>query len=141
MSKNLSGKKVLVVLDDVDAINQLEMLAADTTWFKAGSRIIITTRDGQVLQEHKVKWIRDANLLLEEEAIRLFSRHAFGKDIPTQGYEKYSHEVVSYAGGLPLTIKVFGSKLYGKDTSEWAYTLERLKTIHLKETLRKLNWN
>ncbi|XP_076935822.1 TMV resistance protein N-like isoform X1 [Bidens hawaiensis] len=138
MKNRLSSKKVLVVLDDVDCKEQLETLAGDPTWFKPGSRVIITTRDGEVLEEHNVKWIHDASLLTDEEAIRLFSRHAFGKEIPTQGYEKHSHEVVRYAAGLPLTIKVLGSKLCGKDERQWRHTLERLKTIPLKETLKKL---
>ncbi|XP_022019890.1 TMV resistance protein N-like [Helianthus annuus] len=69
------------------------MLAGDTNWFKPGSRIIITTRDEQVLKEHKVRWIHDVGLLSDEEAVELFSRYAFGKDIPPQGYEKYSREV------------------------------------------------
>ncbi|XP_076917094.1 TMV resistance protein N-like isoform X1 [Bidens hawaiensis] len=138
MKNRLSSKKVIVVLDDVDCKEQLETLAGDPTWFKPGSRVIITTRDGEVLEEHNVKWIHDASLLTDEEAIRLFSRHAFGKEIPTQGYEKHSHEVVRYAAGLPLTIKVLGSKLCGKDERQWRHTLERLKTIPLKETLKKL---
>ncbi|XP_076950348.1 TMV resistance protein N-like [Bidens hawaiensis] len=138
MKIRLSSKKVLVVLDDVDCKEQLETLAGDPTWFKPGSRVIITTRDGEVLEEHNVKWIHDVSLLTKVEAIRLFSRHAFGKDIPTQGYEKHSNEVLSYAAGLPLTIKVLGSKLCGKDERQWRLTLERLKTIPLEETLKQL---
>ncbi|XP_076954545.1 TMV resistance protein N-like [Bidens hawaiensis] len=138
MKKMLRGKKVLVVLDDVNHRKQLEMLVGDTSWFGPGSRIIITTRDRQVLEAHKVKWIRDINLLTNKEAICLFNRHAFGKDKPTKEFEKLSQKVLSYASGLPLTIKVLGSDLCGKDASEWADALERLKTIPLKETLKIL---
>ncbi|KAM0048393.1 putative TIR domain, P-loop containing nucleoside triphosphate hydrolase [Helianthus debilis subsp. tardiflorus] len=138
MKTRLRGKKVLLVLDDVDQREQLEALAGNPNWFKLGSRIIITTRDGQVLEAHRVNLIHDVNLLSNEEAICLFSRHAFGKDIPTREYERRSRKVVSYAVGLPLTIKVLGSDLRGKDDSVWSYTLERLKTIPLKETLQIL---
>ncbi|XP_076954503.1 TMV resistance protein N-like [Bidens hawaiensis] len=138
MKKMLRGKKVLVVLDDVNHREQLEMLVGDTSWFGPGSRIIITTRDRQVLEAHKVKWIRDINLLTNKEAICLFNRHAFGKDKPTKEFEKLSQKVLSYASGLPLTIKVLGSDLCGKDATEWADALERLKTIPLKETLKIL---
>ncbi|KAM0048403.1 putative TIR domain, P-loop containing nucleoside triphosphate hydrolase [Helianthus debilis subsp. tardiflorus] len=138
MKQRLRGKEVLLVLDDVDNIVQLKMLAGDTNWFKPGSRIIITTRDEQVLKEHKVRWIHDVGLLSDEEAIELFSRYAFGKDIPPQGYEKYSREVVSYAAGLPLTIKTLGSNLCGKDDVHWVCTLLELKPIPLGDTLRKL---
>ncbi|KAM0048425.1 putative TIR domain, P-loop containing nucleoside triphosphate hydrolase [Helianthus debilis subsp. tardiflorus] len=138
MRKRLCGTKVLVVLDDVDREEQLEELAGDPNWFKPGSRIIITTRDEHVLNIYTVKWIHDANLLSTEDAIRLFSRHAFRKNIPTQEYERQSHEVVRYANGLPLTIKVLGSFLRGKNKSEWSDALARLETTPLKETLKVL---
>ncbi|KAJ0925054.1 putative P-loop containing nucleoside triphosphate hydrolase, leucine-rich repeat domain superfamily [Helianthus annuus] len=80
MKTKLRGRKVLMVLDDVDHQNQLDALAGDIHWFKPGSRIIITTRDEQVLIAHKIERICDVNLLSNEEAITLFSRHAFGKD-------------------------------------------------------------
>ncbi|KAF5808323.1 putative P-loop containing nucleoside triphosphate hydrolase, leucine-rich repeat domain superfamily [Helianthus annuus] len=138
LKTKLRGRKVLVVLDDVDHQEQLEALAGDLNWFKPGSRIIITTRDEQVLIAHRVEWIRDVSLLSHEEAIGLFSRHAFGKDLPIQEYEKESQQVVQYAVGLPLTIKVLGSFLFGKDKLEWESALARLKRIPLKETLEKL---
>ncbi|XP_076950250.1 uncharacterized protein LOC143623168 [Bidens hawaiensis] len=134
MKKMLRGKKVLV-LDDVHEKEQLEMLVGDTSWFKPGSRIIITTREGQVL---RVKWIHDVNLLSDDEAIHLFCRHAFGKEKPTKEYESHSQEIVRYAAGLPLTIKVLGSNLCGKTMTEWRAVLARLKTIPLEETLKKL---
>ncbi|KAL7607292.1 hypothetical protein Lser_V15G19699 [Lactuca serriola] len=139
MKRRVHDKKVLVVLDDVDHINQLEALVGEPNWFKPGSRIIITTRDEQVLVAHRVKFIHDVNLLLHKEAICLFSRHAFGRDIPIQGYEELSRKVVRYAAGLPLTIRVLGSFLCGKDELEWIDALERLKTIPETETLKKLN--
>ncbi|KAJ0579560.1 putative TIR domain, P-loop containing nucleoside triphosphate hydrolase [Helianthus annuus] len=137
LKTKLRGRKVLVILDDVDHKDQLEALAGDFCWFKPGSRIIITTRDEQVLIAHRVEQIHDVNLLSDEEAIGLFSRHAFGKDIPIK-YEKQSLQVVRYAAGLPLTIKVLGSFLCGKDMHEWIDALARLKKIPLKETLEKL---
>ncbi|KAL7584534.1 hypothetical protein Lser_V15G45137 [Lactuca serriola] len=134
----LNGGKVLLVLDDVDHLNQLEVLTGDPSWFKPGSIIIITTRDEQVLVAHGVKFIHNVNLLSDKEAIWLFSRYAFGKEIPVQGYEELSRQVVCYAAGLPLTIKVLGSFLCGKSKPEWVDALARLKTIPLEETQKKL---
>ncbi|CAH1447721.1 unnamed protein product [Lactuca virosa] len=138
MKKMMRNRKVLVVLDDVDHIDQLEALAGDLNWFKPGSRIIITTRDKQVLVAHRLNLIHTVNLLSNKEAICLFSRYAFGKEIPIQEYEELSGQVVCYAAGLPLTIKVLGSFLCGKNKSEWIDALERLKTIPLNETLKIL---
>ncbi|PWA67330.1 toll/interleukin-1 receptor (TIR) domain-containing protein [Artemisia annua] len=138
MKERMCGKKVLLVLDDVDHIDQLEALAGEPNWFKPGSRIIVTTRDEQVLVSHRVNLIRDINLLSDKEAICLLSRYAFGREIPSQGYKELSRKVVRYAAGLPLTVKVLGSFLCGKDMVEWEDAIERLKKIPLKETLEKL---
>ncbi|PWA71351.1 toll/interleukin-1 receptor (TIR) domain-containing protein [Artemisia annua] len=138
MKERMCGKKVLLVLDDVDHIDQLEALASGPNWFKPGSRIIITTRDEQILVAHRVNVIHDIALLSENEAICLFSRYAFGTKNPVQGYKELSGKVVRYAGGLPLTLKVLGSFLSGKDKLEWEDAIERLKSIPLKETLKKL---
>ncbi|PWA42303.1 disease resistance protein (TIR-NBS-LRR class) [Artemisia annua] len=138
MGKMMSSRKVLVVLDDVDHIDQLEALAGKPKWFKSGSTIIITTRDEQVLVSHGVSLIRDVNLLSNKEALCLFSRYTFGREIPIQGYEQLSGHVVRYAVGLPLTIKVLGSFLCGKNELEWKDVLERLKTVPQKETQKVL---
>ncbi|GKD53924.1 Toll/interleukin-1 receptor domain-containing protein, partial [Tanacetum coccineum] len=127
--KKMHVRKVLIVLDDVDKIEQLEALVGDRNWFKPGSRIIITTRDEQVLIAHKVCLIQNVNLLSTEEAICLFSRYAFGKEVPSSGYlfgkevpvpgyEELSRLVVCYAAGLPLTIRILGSFLCEEDYKE-----------------------
>ncbi|GKG40506.1 Toll/interleukin-1 receptor domain-containing protein, partial [Tanacetum coccineum] len=104
LKKKIHGKKVIIVLDDVDKIEQLMALAGDRNWFKPGSRIIVTTRDAQVLIAHNVNLIHDVHLLTDKEAMCLFSRHAFGREIPIEGYKELSEQVVRYAVGLPLTI-------------------------------------
>ncbi|XP_023730868.2 disease resistance protein RPV1 [Lactuca sativa] len=138
MKMRLPYKKVLLVLDDVDDAEQLEALAGD--WFKDGSRVIITTRDEKVLLAHgvNVNWIYDVSLLSDEEAMSLFCRYAFKRYIPDEGYEKLSSEVVRYAAGLPLTIKVLGSHLCGENEDVWRGALKRLKTIPSRETLEVL---
>ncbi|GJZ78672.1 Toll/interleukin-1 receptor domain-containing protein [Tanacetum coccineum] len=138
MVQMMHRKKVLVVLDDVDCTDQLEALAGDPNWYKPGSRIIITTRDKQVLVAHRVGFINNVTLLSHTEAIRLFNRYAFTKEIPIQGHKELSRQVVEYADGLPLTIKVLGSLLCGQNEPEWKDALERLKTIPLKETMKIL---
>ncbi|KAJ0593597.1 putative TIR domain, P-loop containing nucleoside triphosphate hydrolase [Helianthus annuus] len=140
MKRMMRGRKVLVVLDDVDHIDQLEALAGEPNWFKPGSRVIITTREEQVLVAHGVpkNLILHINLLSREEANCLFNRYAFGRLLPNQGYEELACQVIHYAAGLPLTIKVLGSFLRCKDELEWRDALDRLKTIPLKETLKIL---
>ncbi|CAL2264638.1 unnamed protein product [Prunus armeniaca] len=49
------GGKVLLVIDDVDQLNQLQILAGKKDWFGLGSRIIITTRKEPLLIEHNIE--------------------------------------------------------------------------------------
>lgn len=63
MERMMLGRKVLVVLDDVHHIDQLEALSGEPNWFKPGSRIIITTRDEQVLIAHGVNFIQNVHML------------------------------------------------------------------------------
>ncbi|KAJ9550632.1 hypothetical protein OSB04_014677 [Centaurea solstitialis] len=131
-------KKVLIVLDDVDHLDQLEALAGSHDWFGEGSRIVITTRDMHLLTAHKVNVIYNISLLYPVEAMKLFRKHAPQHDRPVEDYEKLSKEVVSYAGGLPLALKVLGSFLCDKDISEWRSALARLKEIPESGILEKL---
>ncbi|GJX40977.1 TMV resistance protein N-like protein [Tanacetum coccineum] len=138
MKRRLCGRKNLIVLDDVNHIDQLKALAGAPDWFSAGSRIIIMTRDEHLLVSYGIEWIHNVKLLLDKEVIHLFSRHVFRREIPTQGFEELSKEVVSYAAGIPLIIEVLGSTLRGMKEFEWKDALERLKTIPLKEILENL---
>ncbi|KAJ9551760.1 LOW QUALITY PROTEIN: hypothetical protein OSB04_015805 [Centaurea solstitialis] len=83
---------------------------------------------------HHVEQIQ-VNLLSNEEALPLFCMNAFGIEIPVQGYEELSREVVSYAAGLPLTITVLGSHLRGRSTCRWKGLLESLKRMPNKEVV------
>ncbi|XP_031129542.1 TMV resistance protein N-like [Ipomoea triloba] len=134
----LSHKKVLIVLDDVDKDEQLEKLAPDYNRFGKGSRIIITTRNSQLLLAHGINPIYDVNLLGAETASKLFNKFAFKDGSPTEEFKEVSLQVVNYAGGLPLAIKVLGSFLHGREKNEWESELERLKAIPRDDIIGKL---
>ncbi|XP_075650383.1 disease resistance protein Roq1-like [Castanea sativa] len=57
IKNRLCRKRILFVLDDVDKMKQLEMLAGKHGWFGSGSRIIITTRDAHLLEAHQNKLV------------------------------------------------------------------------------------
>ncbi|XP_004304954.1 PREDICTED: TMV resistance protein N-like [Fragaria vesca subsp. vesca] len=50
IAQNFCSKRVLVVLDNVDELRQISALVGDRKFFGPGSKIIITTRDVQVLE-------------------------------------------------------------------------------------------
>nr|XP_043634754.1 disease resistance protein Roq1-like [Erigeron canadensis] len=134
----LCRRNVLIVLDDVDHLDQLKALAGCHKWFGDGSRIIITTRDCHLLSIHKVDVVSHIDLLSHDEAIRLFNKNAYCEDKPVQDYEMLSHQIVSYAAGLPLALIVLSSFLYDKDKDEWLSTLDRLKYHPEMDIVEKL---
>ncbi|KAK4259605.1 hypothetical protein QN277_005919 [Acacia crassicarpa] len=131
----LSHKRVLLVLDDVDEIEQLEQLAGGCDWFGCGSKVIITTRNKQLLIAHNDKRTYELKELNECNSLELFCRHAFHMSLPPKGYHQMSSHVISYAKGLPLALKLIGSNLANKNKKEWRSILEQYdripeKTIH-----------
>ena len=134
----LHNKRILLVLDDVDKLDLLDMLAGEHDWFGLGSRIIITTRDMQVLKTHGVDEIYEVKGLNDENALQLFCLKAFKKEHVPGDYIGLSSHFLEYAGGLPLALEVLGSLLFGKSTDEWKSALERLKEYPNSEVLRVL---
>ncbi|GJW35323.1 Toll/interleukin-1 receptor domain-containing protein [Tanacetum coccineum] len=138
IKSRLCHSNVLVILDDVDDLDQLEALAGSPNWFGDGSRIIITTRDEHLLRKHKVDHVSPVRLLADDEAIELFRSHAFNEEKHIKDYENFSLQVVSYADGLPLALKVLGSFLSDKDAKEWMSTMDRLRDIPESKIVDKL---
>ncbi|XP_070681464.1 disease resistance protein RPV1 isoform X2 [Malus domestica] len=127
MLESLGQRKVLIVVDDVDELEQIEALLEEPHSFGGGSRIIITTRDSQLLSIADV--IYNPKILSDSGALKLFRRHAFRKNQPTRDYDDLSNHVVEYAQGLPLALKVLGAFLGNKTIREWEDELEKIRKI------------
>ncbi|KAM1797910.1 hypothetical protein ACFX12_032039 [Malus domestica] len=127
--KCLCNKKVLLVLDDVDELNQLEVLAGNQSWFGMGSRIIITTRNEGLLVQHGIATSYKVERLNYGEALELFSLNAFKKDQPEEDFLELSERFLNHAGGLPLVLKVVGSFLYRRGRDAWNSELDNLHKI------------
>ncbi|KAG2707346.1 hypothetical protein I3760_05G144600 [Carya illinoinensis] len=136
----IQEKRVLVVLDDVDNVSKLEALIGRREWFSEGSRIIITTRDREVLHEQHVTAFYEVTELDSSDALKLFSYHAMRREKPNDKFFSLSEEMVSLTGGLPLALEVFGSYLVDKRSKEeWKDALQKLKQIrprHLQDVLK-----
>ncbi|KAH0864421.1 LOW QUALITY PROTEIN: hypothetical protein HID58_081632 [Brassica napus] len=107
---SVHAKKILVVLDDVDNVDQLNALVGEKSWYGEGTVIVITTRDEEILSRPSV------NQKYEE------------KKEPTESLIELSKKIVKITGLLPLAIEVFGSHLYDKKEHEWLTELEKLKS-------------
>ncbi|XP_014500013.1 TMV resistance protein N isoform X2 [Vigna radiata var. radiata] len=133
IKKRLCCKKVLLIIDDVDRLEQLQALAGGRDWFGFGSVIIITTRDKHLLSAHQVDKTYEVKKLNYGEAFELFTWSAFKRKAPDAGYLEVSNRVVLYAEGLPLALKIMGSNLFGKTVEEWKSALGKYEKIPNKE--------
>ncbi|CAJ2654165.1 unnamed protein product [Trifolium pratense] len=71
IKERLHRKKILLILDDVDKLKQLQVLAGGFDWFGAGSTVIITTRDKHLLNSHEIKDMYAVEGLYGTEALEL----------------------------------------------------------------------
>ncbi|XP_056165504.1 disease resistance protein RPV1-like isoform X2 [Syzygium oleosum] len=142
IKSRFKGKKVLILLDDIDDKNQLHALAREQNWFMAGSMIIVTTRNAGVLDQSEFEGVYkyELNELDQKHALLLFKRHAFRTDHSSRDFERISHDIISTMGGLPLALEVVGSSLYKKTNQKvWEDVLKKLKSEphrHVQKILR-----
>ncbi|XWS30848.1 hypothetical protein CRYUN_Cryun23aG0026300 [Craigia yunnanensis] len=123
----LCRKRVLVVLDDVNDLDQLEILAISHDHFGFGSRIILTSRDKQVLRNGSVDGIYEAKELSYNDSLQLFSLFAFKQNHLVDDFKDLSNNILEYAKGVPIALKVLGSTLYKKSIAYWESALNTLK--------------
>ncbi|KAJ4723749.1 Disease resistance protein (TIR-NBS-LRR class) [Melia azedarach] len=145
----LRHMKVFIVLDDVNKFRQLEQLAGGINPFGPGSRIIITTRDKQVLDRYGVNHIYEVTAMNNDEALKHFCNFAFRQNHCPQEFTMLSQMVIDYAKGHPLALKVLGSSFRPKSRlSDWENALRNLRRISasdiydvLKISYEELEWD
>ncbi|XP_028112690.1 TMV resistance protein N-like [Camellia sinensis] len=131
-------KRVFLVLDDVDKVEQLNAVLMMQDWFYSGSKIIITTRHKQLLTVQKLYKVHRVKELNDDESLELFSLHAFRQNHPIERYVEHSKGVVQYYEGLPLALQVLGSLLYNRNVDVWESALKKLEAISDSQILEKL---
>ncbi|KAL7207941.1 hypothetical protein ACSBR1_029820 [Camellia fascicularis] len=137
IKERLYSKRVLIVLDNLDQLSQLNSLAGHHDWFGLGSRIIITTRDEHLLTGLKVDERYMPEELNHTESLQLFNWHAFRETNPLENFAELANDIVSYAGGLPLTLEILGSYLFGRNILEWKSALDELQQIPHNQIQKK----
>ncbi|XP_068479782.1 TMV resistance protein N-like isoform X3 [Phaseolus vulgaris] len=138
LRERLRHKRILLILDDVNKLQQLNVLCGNREWFGSGSRIIITTRDVHLLRGKRVDQVFSMKGMDVDESIELFSWHAFKQASPKEDFIELSRNVVAYSGGLPLALEVLGSYLFDMEVTEWKIVLEKLRKIPNDEVQEKL---
>ncbi|XP_031395241.1 disease resistance protein RML1A-like isoform X2 [Punica granatum] len=127
IKERLCSRRVLIVLDDLSDTEQLRALAREREWFGSGSRIIITTRDLDLLKEIKVDYEYMLEKLNDTESLQLLSWHAFRNPHPKEEYVDLSKTIIEYCQGLPLALEVLGSLLLDRSVEEWRSAFAKLK--------------
>ena len=134
-------KKILLVLDNVNCLEQVMGLIPNKDCFGDGSTIIMTTRNADLLSnELGVKRIFEMEELTNEEALQLLNLSACPKEDclePSRNIVKIvgGNNIVKIVGGHPLALKLLGSSLKNKELRVWEYVIEKLKgggNIHEK---------
>jgi len=133
LEERLSKKHILVILDDVRDNDEMDYLMS-RQMLKEGSLCIVTSRNRRVLEmstsfdvKHEVQ-THDVQLLSECNSRSLFACHAFGGDwkIPSR-FVDLVEDVSKACGGVPLVLKVCGSRLRDEEDVEiWEEVLKEL---------------
>ncbi|KAM5546391.1 hypothetical protein ABKV19_002505, partial [Rosa sericea] len=138
LRERLRNKRILLILDDVNKLDQLDKLAGAPDWFGCGSRILITTRDKRLLTVHEVNPIYKARELDHDEGCELFTSNALkNKRILDYNEKHVVSTFVRYAQGLPLALVVLGSQLCGRPVHKWQAMLDGFRR-NLPESIQDI---
>lgn len=129
LEKKLSGKRLLLVLDDVwsDSQSQWEFLLKPFMSVRQGSKIIVTTRNENVASIISSVSTQHIKTLSDDDCWLVLSKHAFdGGDFSVHpGLELIGRQIARKCNGLPLAAKTLGSLLCSKRVEkEWKKILK-----------------
>ncbi len=128
--------KVLIVIDDIDQKGQFDQFILDINKLRPGSRIVITSRDSNVVNNIRMNenckcHMHPMALLSTIDSRHLFNQHAFHSVDPIDDFKKLAEKAADACGGLPLALEVIGCFLFdkkGEDALEsiWPQTITAL---------------
>ncbi|KAL9451739.1 hypothetical protein AB3S75_013329 [Citrus x aurantiifolia] len=124
LKKKLSGKKFLLVLDDVwnENYNDWDRLRPPFEAGAPGSKIIVTARNQGVAAIMGTAPVYQLKKLSNDDCLSVFAQHSLGtRDFSSNKLlEEIGKKIVIKCNGLPLAAKTLGGLLRGKlDRSDW----------------------
>ncbi|KAL3727599.1 hypothetical protein ACJRO7_032352 [Eucalyptus globulus] len=138
IKERFSNKKVLLLLDDLETESHIDAFVGKRDWFGKGSKIIITTRNEDILHVPNVDQRYKVECMDRDQSLQLFSKHAFRKDYPLDKDMVQSNRAICIAGGLPLALEVIGSLLCRIEKKKWDGKLKELENVPPEDVMSKL---
>ena len=128
LQDQLQSCRVIIVLDDVDDATQLEAFLPVRDSLSFDSLILITSRDKHLLISSGVleSSIYNLNGLSKPFSNKLFCSYAFSRPDPPKEFAELVDQFITACDGLPLSLKVFGALVCGRDNTYWEEILETL---------------
>ncbi|XP_052876709.1 putative disease resistance RPP13-like protein 1 [Gossypium arboreum] len=129
LQKELSGKKFLIVLDDVwnENYHHWTVLQSPFKTRTQGSKIIVTTRNHGVSSTMGALHAHSLELLSADDCLSVFAQHALGaRDFEGHpSLKEVAEKIVRKCNGLPLAAKTLGGLLRTNvDLHAWEDILE-----------------
>ncbi|KAL3741011.1 hypothetical protein ACJRO7_022172 [Eucalyptus globulus] len=97
--------KVLLLLDDVKDHEQLSAIVGELDWLGPGSRVIVTSQKDDVLKKVEGAEKFCLRTMQQDEALKLFCWHAFGRDSSPEEFRELATNIVAATDGLPLALE------------------------------------
>ncbi|KDP23580.1 hypothetical protein JCGZ_23413 [Jatropha curcas] len=118
-------EKILVILDEVWAQMKLEDIGIPLGTEHKGCKILMTSRNLNVLHEMGTERNFKLQVLEDEEARQLFEKKV--GTLKHSQIKPMTDEVAKRCAGLPISIVAVATALKNKGLEEWKDALERLK--------------
>ncbi|CAF1919284.1 unnamed protein product [Brassica napus] len=118
--------RLLLVLDGLQNAQDAESFLRGFNRFGPGSLLIITSSEREVLEKCHLNEIYELKGLNDEDALKLFIRCAFGKDVIDEELRKLSVSEIERCDGNPSTIRSHAAKMKS-----------RMETIDMESALAR----
>ncbi|KAK1283714.1 putative disease resistance RPP13-like protein 1 [Acorus calamus] len=125
MKEVLSGNRFLLILDDLWSDEAWkDCLRVPFDGFTADSRVLITTRNGEIAAQMGAAHTHEMKVLSDDDAwsvlCKAINQGGDTREID-QSVEEVGKKIIEKCKGLPLAIKVIGGVLKGKERTKTAW--------------------
>ncbi|GLJ35029.1 hypothetical protein SUGI_0705010 [Cryptomeria japonica] len=138
ISHPLRSKRLLIVLDGIEHVDQVNSLLPTKESIGSGSLIIITTRDISITKCCGISSIYEMEKLDRSHAKQLFCLHAFSQPRSATEFEDLVERFLENSDLTPLPLVRLAEQLCGKSRDYWESHLLDISSDldeHIKEEL------